>query len=381
MSDDGNDRGTLTRSVRVWDLPTRLLHWSLAGLLLATALIGWFGPKWMLGTHAILGYAIAGLIAFRLVWGVFGPETSRFASFPLRPRAAVAYLRDLARGRPPHHLGHNPAGAMMIYTLLGTVAALLLSGLVAFGGVEKHGPLAGVVSYAAGRAFQSLHAGLAAALITLVGLHVAGVAVSSVVERQNLARAMVTGFKRLPGEAPPPRFESARPWLGALSVAAIAAVSSGGLSALAALPPRGVPDMPRHVAYTKECGDCHPAYHPSLLPAASWKTMMAGLADHFGEDARLPAATAADIGAFLQAYAAESWDTKAANGFRHGSPAEPLRITATPYWKRTHADIAPAVFRSKAVRSSGNCNACHRDADTGGFHGPKIAIPQGVTER
>lgn len=380
MSDDGNDRRIQTRSVRVWDLPTRLFHWSLAGLVPATALIGWVGPKWMLGMHAVLGYAIAGLIALRLVWGVFGPETSRFASFPVRPRAALAYLKDLVRGRPPHHVGHNPAGAMMIYALLATIAALLLSGLAALGGVEKQGPLAGVVSYAVALAFTDLHAGLATVLFTLVGLHVAGVAVGSLVERQNLARAMVTGFKRLPGDTPLPRFTSARPWLAALSVAVFLAGASGALSALAALPPRGVPDMPRHAAYTKECGDCHPAYHSSLLPAASWRAMMAGLADHFGEDARLPAATAADIGVFLQTYAAESWDTKAAHRFRRVAPAEPLRITATPFWKHTHADIAPALFKTKAVRSPGNCNACHRDADAGGFHGPMISIPQGVTE-
>ena len=366
--------------MRVWDLPTRLFHWLLAGLVLATALIGWVGPKWMLGMHAVLGYAIAALIALRLVWGVFGPETSRFASFPVRPRAALAYLKDLVRGRPPHHVGHNPAGAMMIYALLATIAAVLLSGLVAFGGVEKHGPLAGVVSYAVGRAFEDLHAGLATVLFTLVGLHVAGVAVGSLVERQNLARAMVTGFKRLPGDAPLPRLKSARPWLAALSVAAFLAVAGGVLSALAALPPRGVPDMPRHATYAKECGDCHMAFPPQMLPRRSWVALMNGLDNHFGEKATLPAATRQAIVDYLAGNAGDVTRTREGGKFMTSIPGDrnPLRITETGRFLKKHnaREVPPDAWQRKSIGSKANCPACHLQAEQGDYDERAVRIPR-----
>jgi hypothetical protein len=100
------------------------------------------------------------------------------------------------------------------------------------------------------------------------------------------------------------------------------------------------------------------------------------LADHFGEDASLDSATRDRIGGWLAANAAERWDTEAANNFRHVSADEPLRITATNYWKRRHGDIPDTVFASRPVGSKVNCIACHRDARSGRFDDQSIAIPK-----
>jgi hypothetical protein len=146
---------------------------------------------------------------------------------------------------------------------------------------------------------------------------------------------------------------------------------------LSRLPPAGLPAMPANPMFAQECGACHRPFHPSLLPRASWAAVMAGLADHFGEDASLPADEARQIGAYLQTYSAEAWDTEAARRFAVTSPDQPLRITETPYWRRKHAGIDPAVFARPTIGAKSNCGACHRDAESGRFDDQAINIPEG----
>jgi Dihaem cytochrome c len=133
--------------------------------------------------------------------------------------------------------------------------------------------------------------------------------------------------------------------------------------------------MVRDQVWANECGSCHYAFHPSLLPRASWAALMAGLSDHFGEDASLPPAAAAEVAAFLRRYAAEDWDTKAARRLSEVAAADPLRITAAPFWARRHRRVDPAVFAAPPVKAKSNCIACHRDADSGRFDAQAIVLP------
>jgi hypothetical protein len=156
-------------------------------------------------------------------------------------------------------------------------------------------------------------------------------------------------------------------------------VLSGGAVLVVALdrrPALGAPQVGLDPTYARECGDCHRALHPSLLPAASWAAIMDGLARHFGEDASLAPETATGIRNYLLANAAEAWDTKPANRLRRIDPGDPLRITATPFWRRVHGGIPPTVFAAKAVGSKSACGACHADADSGRFHPAEIEIPE-----
>lgn len=370
------------RRVKVWDLPTRIFHWGLvAGVGLAYA-SGEVLPKSWIGAHAFFGYAVAGLIAFRLFWGVFGPEPSRFRSFLYSPRATLDYARRMLAPRAAFHLGHNPLGALMVFALLATLALLIASGIVALGGTERMGPLAGQVSFKLAKAAEHFHEGVVGALGILVGLHVVGVLLSSLVERQNLIRAMIDGCKRVPAGvrfAPP---KPARLVAAALTLAAFAVayaayavtpvvVTGASLLRVSADPAR----LTRLAVYERECSDCHVVYHPSLLPADRWNAVMDGLADHYGEDATIAAQDHAAIAAYLSAFAAENWDTKAANAFRAAAPPDALPISGAPRWKRMHRKIDAATFARKDIGGGSNCDACHADAQTGLFRLRDSAIP------
>ena len=120
-------------------------------------------------------------------------------------------------------------------------------------------------------------------------------------------------------------------------------------------------------SWKAECGSCHLAYPPSLLPADSWRAVMAGLDKHFGVDASIDAKTAAEIGAFLEKNAGRS----------RGNTAKPnLRISETAWFKHEHDEVGAAVWRSPKVKTPSNCAACHRGAEQGNFDEHDIRLPR-----
>ena len=194
---------TTMNRVRVWDVPVRVFHWLLV-LSFAGAWLSAESERWRL-LHVTLGYTVAGLVAFRLVWGLVGTRSARFASFVRGPAAVAAYVKGLLAGRAPHTTGHNPAGALAIVGLLGLAAMTTAMGWATYN--ELGGDLT-----------EEGHELAANAMLLLVGVHLAGVLVGSLAHRENLVRAMFTGRKR--GDAA----EGAeRAWapLGALLLAAV----------------------------------------------------------------------------------------------------------------------------------------------------------------
>jgi len=169
----------------VWDLPTRAFHW-----LLAASFVGAFvtaDSERLRDLHLLLGYSAAGLVTFRLLWGFVGTRHARFASFPLSSRALVDYLKSLLTFSPRHYFGHNPAGSWAIVVMLLLVATTAASG---WAQEVEIGP----------RWIEDLHEGLANATLALVAVHVIAVILSSLLHRENLVRAMLTGYK--PGAGP-----------------------------------------------------------------------------------------------------------------------------------------------------------------------------------
>jgi hypothetical protein len=138
--------------------------------------------------------------------------------------------------------------------------------------------------------------------------------------------------------------------------------------------------MPRvmHKGWQEECASCHLAYPPSLLPKASWRRVMSGLEQHFGDNASLDPATQADILKFLETHAADSGDSRTGRRVmqRMDAHAAPLRITETRWFVRKHDEVPAAAWSRKAVGSRANCAACHRQAENGVFDDDSVRIPK-----
>ena len=181
--------------ILVWDLPTRTFHWLLA-LSFAGAWITADSERWR-DAHVLLGYTVLGLIAFRLLWGLVGTRYARFASFTLAPRAVLDYLKSLATFEPRHYLGHNPAGSWAILALLALLATTAATGWAVYAQI---GP----------EWLEELHEGAANAAAALVLVHIAAVFASSLLHRENLVGAMVSGYKPGPGAVRPARAGSSR---------------------------------------------------------------------------------------------------------------------------------------------------------------------------
>ena len=361
----------------VWDPFVRLFHWLLVACVLVAFATSLILPITWLGWHLLAGLVALALVTGRVVWGLLGSTYARFSAFLRTPRALLAHLNELQRGRAHRHLGHNPLGGAMILTLIALLVSIGVTGALALGGAFKIGPFAYATSFVAGRTAWTIHQLLAYALLGLILLHIAGAIYESRRTKENLVRAMLDGRKEARREDVTAPARRPNPGLAASIVAIVLLGAAVVVSIMTGWPALGVPNQPLDKAYVQECGACHVAYHPSLLAAATWGAIMDGLANHFGENAELEPATARSIRAYLAANAAEHYDTLPAHVFLTQNPADPLRITATPFWGRRHASIPPTVFSSMTVGNGGQCDACHQDASTGRFSPLSIVIPHG----
>ena len=353
---------------RVWDAPVRITH----AMFIAAVAGAWLTPgAERADMHATFGYLALGALAFRVAWGFMGPTHARFTAFAYSPRQALGYLRDALRGTPRHYTGHNPAGSWAVYLLMALIAATCIAGVVASGALHRLGPLADSVSFELGDASFALHELLAWAILAAVALHLGGVAWGSWVHRENLAKAMVTGNKIAHEDgcmdAP------ARLGLGfALVLAAVAGALvylgwhvPDDASKRAAREDQAKPAL-AGTAWSKECGSCHLAYPPALLPLRSWERTTREQDKHFGEDLSL---SAASIARLLQAAGAPpaSWgEWKLARSAPSGEA--PLRITELGFWRHVHHDIPDVRFKAPGANGRHDCEACHRDAASGIFH-------------
>ncbi len=178
--------------IRVWDPLIRIFHWSLVFFFF----VAYLTEDDIIDVHVWAGYTVTLLVIFRLIWGVIGPSPARFASFVRAPSRILDYIRHMLRMDPPHYLGHNPAAGAMVIALLVSLILVTFTGMSIIA-AEGQGPLAD--TFAAGlnaEWMEEIHEFFANLTLLLVFLHVAGVAVSSFLEGQNLPRSMVTGVKQ-----------------------------------------------------------------------------------------------------------------------------------------------------------------------------------------
>ena len=222
---------------RIWDLPTRLFHWSLVGAIVIAVVTGKIGGNWI-EWHGRSGLFILGLVIFRLVWGFVGSATARFANFVRGPGAIKAYLKGEWQG-----IGHNPLGALAVLGLLAVTSAQVFTGLFANDDITFQGPLAGLISKEASDQSRGLHSLVFYGLLAIVGLHLAAISFYTRVKKESLVKPMLTGWKENDPElAKHAHAENRRPLRSAIAfvVAALIATTtvfaaSGGL--LPAKPP------------------------------------------------------------------------------------------------------------------------------------------------
>ena len=167
--------------VRVWDPIVRLFHWS----LVITFVVAWLSAEEWHGLHEYAGYAIAGLLAVRVVWGLIGPRHARFSDFLYRPSAVLGYLADTARLRARRYIGHNPAGGAMVVALIVMLATIVTTGIMMT--TDAWWGIAWV---------EQAHRLSVNLTLVLIGLHLAGVFVASAEHKENLVKSMITGTKR-----------------------------------------------------------------------------------------------------------------------------------------------------------------------------------------
>lgn len=214
------------RQVQVWDGFVRVFHWS----VVVAFFVAYFSEDDLLTLHVWAGYTIGALVVLRIVWGFVGPSHARFSDFVTGPWRALRYVLGLVAGRAERHVGHSPAGGLMVLVLLAGLLATVWSGLELHAIENNAGPLAYVVTTSpaaargssdavatiaaahadeddhekhderrdvAGEEFwEEVHEVLANGVMALVALHVLGVILASVAHRENLARSMFTGTKR-----------------------------------------------------------------------------------------------------------------------------------------------------------------------------------------
>jgi cytochrome b len=215
-----------TQFVKVWNIAIRIFHWALVGCFTLAFISSENIPK----LHVIFGYSVLALVIFRILYGFVGPQYARFSDFLYLPAEIGDYLKGLLIGRPKHYIGHNPAGGLMIAVLLLSLLSLTLTGLKAYG-VKGHGPLAEHEISFMSKAFadnvekgesenhkrrsrhgkdfsaaeenekdefwEEVHETIAYFTLFLVSIHIAGALLSSIVHRENLIKAMITGRKQV----------------------------------------------------------------------------------------------------------------------------------------------------------------------------------------
>lgn len=214
-------------TVRVWDIWVRLFHWSLVAMFV----VAYFTAEEENIFHIYSGYAVLGLIIFRILWGFIGSQHARFSDFVFGPGKVIQYARGLLAGKPEHYLGHNPLGGWMVVALLIALFVVSVSGLKVYAIEEGRGPLAGsehgiIINYAYAdrdddddedeeheynkknhdegdedeeeEFWEEIHEISTNVTLGLIALHILGVIVSGRLHRENLVKAMITGNKQKP---------------------------------------------------------------------------------------------------------------------------------------------------------------------------------------
>jgi len=293
----------------IWSIPTRVFHWLFVGFILLAFLSA--DEDRLLNYHAIIGYTILILLAFRLIWGIFGPKYSRFKDFPMSKKSIKEFQENILNTNQKF-IGHNPIASYVMIGMFITVFIIILTGALTFGIQEGKG----IFSYLnfsffkEMELFESLHELFATCLILLIVAHLGGILFDKIFHgKHETLNSIFNGFKKTKEK------EIIKLNIYQKIIAFIFLIIFVGFLVFNFLQPKNILVASiykstnyeqQNELFVSECASCHTLYPPNLLPKESWVKLMSDLENHFGDDASLDEEDNSLILAFLVENSAET---------------------------------------------------------------------------
>lgn len=366
--------------IKVWPLEIRVFHWTLVFLITALFVTS-LRDTW-LRNHIYLGYLILGILMWRVYYGIRGSFYARFPNFVPSPKELIHHMLQLAKLKPPVTIGHPPPSGLAIVGFLVMFLVVTISGFPLFGGEERFSVFGMNVPNQVGDIFRFLHRWVAWGSLGLIAAHITGVMVDSFLHKTNLSKVIIIGSKEVDDELKAKYDSENETWTSSgwafttmgMFIAASVLIGYQNQTPVDLSPTWELSESGQ--LWQQECGDCHQVFHPTLLPKASWEKLMAGLENHFGEDATLDPEDSNIITTFLMQNASESSRLEPSYKIRSSIPEGevPIAITQTPYWIMKHNGLEED-YKKDAVKSAANCLACHPDATSGRYEDHLIDVP------
>ena len=356
------------KKILVWSLYTRLFHVLLMVLMLAAFLTP--EVKRLLSWHVAIGYTLALLFAFRILWGLMDVKYSKFKDFNFKLGDLKEYMFSIF-GTKKEYIGHNPASSYAIVLMIALTFLAVVTGALAYGVKEGMGIFSFMnhTLFRDMKLFKEVHELFANVLMFVIGAHIAGVLLDKILHRSPALQSMIDGMK--PSDEEGLRlslFQKAFGlfWIG-FSLFALVYMLATPQNIFLADGNQKMDYAKSEPAFYKECISCHTLYPPFLLPERSWVSMMQTLDNHFGDDASLDAQTTQNIKDFLVKNSAEHSTKESALRIMASIPSDKtlLAITETSYWKGRHKEIDKEVFKRKEIGKPSNCKACHTNFENG----------------
>lgn len=376
--------------VFVWPIYTRIIHWLIA-FSFTFAFIFSLNEN-LLNLHVAVGIIFGLMLVYRILWGFIGPQYARFSTFKLSLAKLKFYFVEKVQNRWREiPAGHNPASSWYTLIVLSGGSVISITGLLLYGIQEGKGYLGFLneTHYMHMDILFDLHAYSAYLLLAWVIIHISGVLLEQFYHKTNMVFAMITGYKKAKGEdSRTGKYKSGLTYVFLIISALVFFVSTDGRNNPFVASKYKQHDY-KHESFTyyTECGACHKPYPPFILPKSSWERIKGGLDNHFGEEIsptmkkgenRISLNDQTVIFNYLKLHSADKNTKevsvkvmKSLDGARGRKS-----ITKIQYWKDTHANIAPHIFKSQKVKRKANCIACHKNFEKGMLEDIDIKIPK-----
>ena len=352
---------------KIWSIYTRLFH-----VMLITAVVMSYvtsDQENQLTSHVLVGYIVALLISFRIVWGFLRVQCSEHQDLIKKVPLLGIYLQNYFSNDKLVYMGHNPASSLYVLLIMFLLILVTLSGSLLYGIQENYGIFSSLNTHYSDwmLAVEAFHNISTTILLVLLISHVIGVILNLIFNGSDVLQAMVTGKKV--GTSYDVTLSIKQHIFGAIWIASVIS-----LATYFYYNPDNIltEDKNEEISFRSEsyetsssCGSCHMVYPAYLLPERSWNKMMDNLEHHFGKDASLPAEEVQIIRDYLVNNAAEHSTKEAAVKILDRlEDKTPDAITETAYWKERHKDITKEQFEEDYGIKS-DCRTCHKSIRDG----------------